>query len=127
MQANELVNDTTSYKIGNAFKLGGDMGSIVSGAISLGVGFSRAAIGGAEIATEAAVTTGAIIARSVGFALLGVGIVLGVSSGAYFTSKHCDELIEKFYNFYLNNADKISNSYIQADKYLELRSKVDGN
>jgi GTP-binding protein EngB required for normal cell division len=134
IDANELVNDSTSYKIGNSFKVGTDVGSIVSGAISLGVGFSRvattvgeAAAGGVEIAAEAAVAGGSIAARAAGFILLGVGVVLGVASGAYFTTKHCNELIEKCHNYYLNNAEKISNSYIEADKYLEIRSKLESN
>ena len=124
-----LINESSSYKIGNAIKIGGDTGSILSGAISLGIGFSRAAIGAgqvatesAEIATEVAVTTGSIVARTFGFIFLGVGVALGVSSGAYFTTKHCNELIDKFYNFYINNAEKISNSYKLADEYLKLRS-----
>ena len=134
IDANELVNDSTSYKIGNSFKVGTDVRSIVSGAISLGVGFSRvattvgeAAAGGIEIATEAAVAGGSLAARAAGFVLLGVGVVLGVASGAYFTTKHCNELIEKCHNYYLNNAEKISNSYIEADKYLEIRSKLESN
>ena len=62
-----------------------------------------------------------------GFITSIVGVVLGVASGAYFTTKHCNELIEKCHNYYLNNAEKISNSYIEADKYLEIRSKLESN
>ena len=87
----------------------------------------EAAAGGVEIAAEAAVAGGSIAARAASFVLHGVGVVLGVASGAYFTTKHCNELIEKCHNYYLNNAEKISNSYIEADKYLEIRSKLESN
>ena len=114
-----LVNDSYSYKIGNSCKIGFDISSTVGGAISVGIGFSSNII----TVTEAGVTIGSIAARTIGFVFLGLSIAIGVSSGAYFTTKHINEIIEKLYNYYLNNADKISNSYKLVDEYLILRAQ----
>lgn len=51
------------------------------------------------------------------------GIVIGVVSGAYFTHKFCEELIDKFVDFYRNNKDKIRNSYEEAVEYFSLENK----
>ena len=114
-----LVNDSYSYKIGNSCKIGFDISSTVGGAISVGIGFSSNII----TVTEAGVTIGSIAARTIGFVFLGLSIAIGVSSGAYFTTKHINEIIEKLYNYYLNNADKIFNSYKLVDEYLTLRAQ----
>ena len=51
--------------------------------------------------------------------LFGFGMVLGVGCGAYFTYKFCEELLDKFVDYYKQNADKIKNSYDIAAKYFD--------
>ena len=58
-----------------------------------------------------------------GTALTIGGFVLGVSLGAYFTHKFCEELIEKFADFYKKNISKIRTSYEKAEKYFSLEEE----
>ena len=53
--------------------------------------------------------------------LFGFGIVLGVGCGAYFTYKFCEELLDKFVEYYKQNSDKIKNSYETAAKYFDFK------
>ena len=54
-------------------------------------------------------------------ALLPVASIFGATAGAYFTHQYCEELIDKFENYYKNNAEKIANSYKQAIQYLLIK------
>jgi hypothetical protein len=47
----------------------------------------------------------------------GIGTVLSVGIGAYCTLTFCENLINKFAEYYQNNADKITNSYKEALSY----------
>lgn len=47
----------------------------------------------------------------------GVGTVFSVGIGAYCTHNFCEGLINKFADYYQNNADKITNSYKEALSY----------
>ena len=76
-----------------------------------------------KVVSTSATTAGYVL----GFVFLGVGIVVGVSSGAYFTNKDINEIIEKLYEFYINNAEKISNSYKLVNEYLEFRANKELN
>jgi hypothetical protein len=44
--------------------------------------------------------------------------------GGYFTHRHCEEIIDKFIEYYKNNTNKISNSYQAASEYLLKLSEV---
>ena len=57
------------------------------------------------------------IFKYVGTTLAIGGCVIGVATGAYFTHKFCEELIEKFVDFYKKNISKIRNSYREAENY----------
>lgn len=52
-----------------------------------------------------------------GGVLIGTGLIVGVGLGAYFTHKHCEEIIDKLAEYYKNNAYKILNSYKDAARY----------
>ena len=70
--------------------------------------------------TDIAATQTASIAslsKFAGFGLFGLGIVLGVGCGAYFTHKFCEENLDKFVEYYKKNSDKIKNSYEEAANY----------
>ena len=51
------------------------------------------------------------------FKYFGIGTFIGIGVGAYCTDSFCKELINKFADFYRNNAEKISNSYEEAVSY----------
>ena len=46
-----------------------------------------------------------------------IGIVASVALGGYFTHKFCEELLDKFEEYFRKNGEKISNSYEDAAKY----------
>jgi len=52
-----------------------------------------------------------------------VGAAVGVALGGYFTHKYCEELIDKFEDYYIKNAEKIGNSYKQAAEFLLRKSQ----
>lgn len=117
----ELIDETTSYKVGNTFKVTGEAASYIGGGVSIGSGIIKASTAIAETsstATSVGVGVGATALRTVGTGLVVVGAVLGVALGGYFTSKHCNELIDKFEKYYKENAQKIGYSYKQAADYL---------
>ena len=122
IKGDELIEETTSYKVGNSIKIVGDAGSYISGGVAIGSTIMRtttsAASSAAEGATVVATGVGTTALRVAGVGLLAVGAVLGVALGGYFTSKHCNELIDRFEEYYINNAEKIGNSYKRAAEYL---------
>ena len=48
---------------------------------------------------------------------LGFGIVLEIGIGAYSTNQFCEELFDKFVDYYKINTDKILNTYKNAANY----------
>ena len=76
---------------------------------------SNAAKTAAQFASQAQSST--MICRIAGIGFLVFGIVLGVSLGGYFTHKFCEELLDKFEEYFRKNGEKISNSYEDAAKY----------
>jgi hypothetical protein len=72
---------------------------------------------GASAASSIAAGVGGTALKIVGAGFFVIGAVAGVSLGGYFTHKYCEELLDKFVNYYKANAKKISNSYLEAEKY----------
>ena len=70
----------------------------------------------AEAAAAESTTIG-LVGKYAGVGLLGLGIIVGVSCGAYFTHKFCEEYLDKFVEYYKNNSHKIKNSYEEAANY----------
>ena len=69
-----------------------------------------------EIATNAL--------KGISMSNLFIGSGIGIGTGFYFTKKHCEELIEKLYNYFKENIRKLSNCLDhQAVQYLILRAK----
>ena len=132
VEGEKLLNESTGYKVGNSFKVAGEAASYIGGGVSAGFCVARAATiiaesssSTASTATSIAVGVGATALKVVGASLFVVGAVVGIACGGYFTNKYCQELIQKFENFYLNNAQIIGNSYKQAAKYLLQLTKSD--
>ena len=124
-EGKELIKDSTAYTVGNTFKVSGEAASYIGGGAAVGTGILRATATAAETtstatsaATSAVVGIGSTGLKVVGTGLVVVGAVVGVALGGYFTSKYCEELIDKFEDYYIKNAAKINNSYKQAAQYL---------
>ena len=60
--------------------------------------------------------------RGVSISFIFIGTAIGIGIGYYFTYKHCQQLIDILYNYFLENIDILSDSLIQAVKYLEFRT-----
>jgi len=121
MSGEELINESTTYKVGNTFKVAGEAAGYISGGVTIGSGLLKAstiAAEGSSTAATVSVGIGSTALRAVGTGLVVVGAIVGVALGGYFTTKHCNELIDKFEKYYIDNAEKIGNSYKQAAEYL---------
>ena len=124
LKGEELIEDTKTEKVGNSVRITGEAGSYIGGGVAVGQGIMRAAsaIGqttaeGVSTASSIAVGVGATALKVVGASFFVVGAIAGVSVGGYFTHKYCEDLLNKFVEFYKANAKKISNSYLEAEKY----------
>ena len=118
IEGKNLTKESNKYKIGNSIKVTTEAGAYIGSGVSIGSGISRAATASAEALAETA-TFGLQI---VGTGLAAVGILIGVGLGGYFTSKYCEELLDKFTEYYKNNAEKIENSYQKAANYFNIKN-----
>jgi len=123
VDGDNLMNDSTEYKIGNTIKVSADAGSYIGGGISVGVGIYRTVSGVAEVATEGTVVTTTTTLKVLGTAAFAVGAFIGVGTGAYFTCKQCKDMIEYFAKFYKDNAKNICQQYFLAIEYLRSNSE----
>jgi GTP-binding protein EngB required for normal cell division len=79
---------------------------------------NSASISAASLAQKAASASSSVsLSRLTGIGLLGIGVVIGIGFGGYFTHKFCEELLDKFVDYYKKNADKLANSYKNAADY----------
>jgi len=123
VDGDNLMNDSTGYKIGNSIKVSADAGSYIGGGISVGVGIYRTVSGVAEVAAEGTVVTTTTTLKVLGTAAFAVGAFIGVGTGAYFTCKQCKDMIEYFAKFYKDNAKNICQQYFLAIEYLRSNSE----
>ena len=70
----------------------------------------------AEVAANSASAAGTL-GKYASCGFFGVGIILGVGCGAYTTHRFCEEILDKFVEYFKNNSDKIKNSYKEAAEY----------
>ena len=119
VKGEELIKETTAYTVGNSFKITGEAATYIGGGAAVGTTILRltvtvgeSASGAAATATTAAVGIGSTTLKVVGAGLFVLGAAVGIGLGTYFTHKYCEELIDKFEEYYKANAQKIGNSYI---------------
>ena len=148
IEEEKLLNESTEYKVGNGIKVVGESASMIGGGVSLGTGITRTVVYATEgtsatvnlatgigegtlIAAEGASTgarvaagVGSTVLKVLGYTFIGLGAVVGVGLGGYFTHKHCCQIIDKFEEYYKNNAAKILNSYELAELYLSNQSNI---
>ena len=118
VKGEELITETTAYKVGNSFKVTGEAATYIGGGVSVGTSIIAESASTAATATTAGVGIASTVLRVVGTGLFVVGAAVGVALGGFFTHKYCEELINKFEAYYINNAQKIGNSYKKAAAYL---------
>ena len=95
---NELMEETQKEKADNNIVAAGRAGSY---------------IGAERLAATSTGTFWKVAGSSLGL----IGVVSGVALGGYFTHKFCEELLDKFEEYFRNNAGKIRNAYEDAAKY----------
>ena len=134
LEGEQLIQESTAFKVGNAFKVTGEAASYIGGSVSVGTGIARAATAVSEVtstataaastattaastATTAAVGIGSTALKVIGTGLFVVGAAVGVALGGYFTYQYCEDLINQFETYYKDNAEKIGNSYKEAAQY----------
>ena len=93
----ELTKDSKKTKICKGIKFTSEAGAYAGGgcSIAMGVGLAFSGIG------------------------LGAGVIVGIGLGGYITHTYCEKLIDKFVNYYKENAEKINNSYKEALQYFD--------
>ena len=110
LKGEELTKESGLYKVGNTFKVSGEASAYVGGGASITSGILRAS-------TEATSTIGSASLKIIGTGAFALGAVVGVGLGGYFTHKYCEDLLNKFVEFYKKNAEEIDNSYNKAANY----------
>jgi hypothetical protein len=118
VDGDNLMTDSTGYKIGNSIKVSADGASYIGGGISVGVGIYRTVTGVAEVATEGTIVASTTTLKILGTAAFALGAFIGVGTGAYFTCKQCKDMIEYFAKFYRDNSKNICKQYFLAIEYL---------
>ena len=117
LKGEELTKESNSYKIGNSIKVGGEAGAYIGGGTTIGVGIAEAT----SSATSGMASALGATLQLVGAGCFIVGALVGVTLGGYFTYTYCEQLLDKFVNYYKENAEKIGNSYNQAAEYFNVK------
>ena len=60
------------------------------------------------------------VSKFIGIGCIIGGAIIGVTYGGYLTVSYCEELLDRFEDYYKKNANKISNSYNEAKNYFIL-------
>ena len=82
---------------------------------------TKTAGGAAEAIIEDTTIADSTDLRVFGIEFIPFGCIVGVGTRGYFTSKYCEEMIDKFADYYKKNGKNINNLYSNAIKYLEYR------
>ena len=62
----------------------------------------------------------ATVSKFIGYGYIIGSAIIGVSFGVYLTVSYCEELLDRFEDYYKKNANKIANSYNEAKNYFIL-------
>lgn len=120
LNAANAINNTVQNVglFGKAWNFISGAGKAAELAVQEAAQISKQAAMESSIAAErlAATSTGTFW-KIAGSGLGLIGVVAGVAFGGYFTHKFCEELLDKFEEYFRNNAGKIRNSYEDAAKY----------
>ena len=119
-----LTDESGGEIAGNTSKAIGDTTAYVGGSVAIGQGVAKGlamaaegAAAGGEVVAEAAVAVTGTILKCVGTGLVIVGAVVGTVTGGVLMNSYCNDLLDKFVNYYKENYDKIKNSYEEIVDY----------
>ena len=116
----QLIEEDSEEKKGTIINESTKGTSYISATISAACGVMKTPVG--EAAASQAVTTALGTGlKVVGAGFFVVGAVTGVAMGAYYTNKFCNDLIEKFTEYYKKNKNNIVLSYQEVIEYFEVR------
>ena len=118
MDGEKLTKDDTKTIVTNSIKTTGESGAYIGGGVSFGTIIIRTATTTtSEVSKGIFSSLGTTSLKVIETGFFVVGAVAGIVVGGVMTNSYCNELLDKFENFYKQNANKIANSYIQAKKY----------
>ena len=119
----KMNNASKLTKIWNYFSGTGTVMAKEAAKLSSKASSATAAANSATIAANSAnisaksASAAGTLGKVFGVGLTVVGAAVGVGLGAYFTHKFCEELLDKYVEYYKKNCGKIQNSYIEAAEY----------
>ena len=99
-----------------------NVGKYSSSAVSLG---TSAANISASVTSKAGQITGEVglaALRGVSISFMFIGSAIGIGAGYFFMQKHCKNLINMLYEYFINNIRSLSNSLEQAIQYMEYKA-----
>ena len=100
------------------YSITGTTSAVSKMAASTAAQASAAAAESANLAGQSAAAAGAsTLSKFAGVGFLGIGCLIGIGVGGYTTYKFCEELLDKFENYFKNQPFIVRNSYIQAAQY----------
>ena len=100
------------------YSITGTTSAVSKMAASTAAQASAAAAESASLAGQSAAAAGAsTLSKFAGVGCIGIGCLIGIGVGGYTTYKFCEELLDKFENYFKNQPFIVRNSYIQAAQY----------
>ena len=114
VDVDKCIEESLKYKVINGTKVYYNLHFSSGGFIS----FFRSTQNLSEVLSETSVITTSTGFRVLGGVCFGISALIGVGLGGFFTHLHCEEMIDKFVEYYKKNVKKISNSYQFAAEYL---------
>jgi len=108
-------NNTTTEIAINAGKYSSSVVSFGTSAVSMSTAMTSKVV---QISGE----VGLAALRGVSISFMFIGSAIGVGAGYFFMQKHCKNLINMLYEYFIKNIRILSNSLEQAIQYLEERS-----
>jgi len=90
----------------------------------LGLGTSAASMSTTVVSKvgQFAGEVGMTALRGVSISFIFIGSAIGIGAGYFFMQKHCKNLINKLYEYFISNIRSLSNSLEQAIQYMEYRA-----
>ena len=110
---NDIENEDDKNKTNYRMKYGRYALSAFTGSVSFTTNAANLLVTSASVALTAATITFSFIGSAVGFGL-----------GSYLITKHCESLLDKFVELFIENATKLSDSLELALKYIRKMASI---
>ena len=123
-------NNENNFEIqdnNNTAEIAINAGKYSSSAVSLGASAMSMSTTMASKVVQFTGEIGLTALRGVSISFMFIGSGIGIIAGYYFMQKHCKNLINILYDYFINNIRSLSNSLEQAIQYLEGRANNPDN